>query len=139
MIGLDDTTRKERGGPVCPGRRYHRPVALETFVLLVPSMAAAVELPRRLASTGRPLAGLYPFKPIELARAIAEPALLGARLRAWDSGHDALIAARLLQEPHGLRLAPDLPLPPVASTLARTLSALRLAGCPPGALAALAR
>jgi RecB family exonuclease len=113
-------------------------VALETVVLLVPSMVAAVELPRRLASSGRALAGLYPFKPIDLARAIVEPTLLASDLRAWDSGHDALIAARLLEGPHGLRIPPELPLAPVAATLARTLSALRSAGVRPEALGALA-
>jgi len=113
-------------------------VPLETVVLLVPSMAAAVELPRRLASSGRALAGLYPFKLLDLARAIAEPVLLSAARSAWDSGHDALIAARLLEGSHRLRLAADLPRAPVASALARTLSALRLAGAPPEVLSALA-
>src|SRR5262245_38527510 len=101
-------------------------------------MAAAVELPRRLAPGGTPLAGLYPFKVLDLARAIAEPALLGRSLKAWDSGHDALLAARLLDGAHGLRLGPDLPRPPLAAALARTLSALRRAGAAPEALAALA-
>jgi ATP-dependent helicase/nuclease subunit B len=114
------------------------PVALDTVVLLVPSMAAAVELPRRLASAGRALAGLYPFKPVDLARAIAEPTLLASDLRAWDSGHDALIAGRLLDGPHGLHIPPELPLGPVATTLARTLSSLRGAAVRPDALAALA-
>jgi hypothetical protein len=105
-------------------------------------MAAAVELPRRLASTGRAVAGLYPFKVMDLARAIAEPALLGRGLLAWGAGHDALLAARLLEEsaslPRGLHLAPELPRAPVAAALARTLSSLRRAGTLPGQLDAVA-
>jgi RecB family exonuclease len=101
-------------------------------------MAAAVELPRRLAALQGALAGVYPFKVLELARALAEPALLGQKLKAWDPGHDALVAARLLDGPHTLRLAPDLPRPPVAAALARTLSSLRRAGVAPEALDALA-
>ena len=104
-------------------------------------MAAAVEMPRRLASTGRAVAGIYPFKVMDLARAIAEPALLGRGLRPWGAGHDALLAARLLEEgtgPRGLRLAPDLPRAPVAAALARTLTSLRRAGIEPGHLDAVA-
>lgn len=104
-------------------------------------MAAAVELPRRLASTGRAVAGIYPFKVMDLARAVAEPALLGRGLLAWSAGHDALLAARLLDEaagPRGLRLAPDLPRAPVASALARTLSSLRRAGIEPARMEAAA-
>ena len=109
------------------------------LVLLTPSLAAAVELPRRLASTGRALAGLYPFKVKDLARALAEPALLGRGLRKWDSGHDALVAARLLAEAHGaFRLSPELPRPPVAAALARTLQALRQAKVPPARLGSFA-
>ena len=89
-------------------------------------MAATVELPRRLASAEGALAGLYPFKVLDLARALAEPVLLGRGLRAWDNGHDALVAARLLaEEGEGLGLPAELPRRPVATTLARTLRALR--------------
>jgi RecB family exonuclease len=105
-------------------------------VLLVPSRAAAVEWPRRLAEGGRALCGVYAFKPRELARALAEPALLGRGLAAWDPGHDALLAARLLERPHGLRLPADAPRATVAAALARTLAELRLAGVEPGALTA---
>ncbi|HEY7511572.1 MAG TPA: PD-(D/E)XK nuclease family protein [Vicinamibacteria bacterium] len=113
---------------------------IRPLVLLVPSLAAAVELPRRVASTGRPLAAIYPFTPRDLARALAEPALLGAGLRAWDAGHDALLAARLLEQggAEGLALSPALPRAPVAAALARTLSSLRLAGVEPARVAALA-
>lgn len=113
---------------------------MKPIVLLVPSLAAAVELPRRLAGTGRAYAGLYPVKPLELARAIAEPALLGQGLRAWDSGHDALLAARLLDGPMTIDffLPAEVPRAPVANALARTLSTLRLAGLPPERLASLA-
>jgi len=104
-------------------------------------MAAAVELPRRLASAGRAVAGIYPFRAMDLARAIAEPALLGRGLLAWGAGHDALLAARLLEEgsgPRGLRLAPELPRAPVAAALARTLASLRRAGIQPKRLDAVA-
>ena len=37
-------------------------MALQRLILLVPSLAAAVELPRRLASLGTALAGVYPFR-----------------------------------------------------------------------------
>jgi ATP-dependent helicase/nuclease subunit B len=124
----------------CHGREweYDRPMGIRPIVLVVPSMAAAVELPRRLASTGRALAGLYPFKLHDLARAVAEPVLLGRGLLAWDAGHDALLARRLLEEdagPDRLPLGAAMPLTPVAAALARTLSSLRTAGVPPEALA----
>ena len=58
------------------------------LVLLTPSIAAAVELPRRLAATGRAAAST--FRPrddyrsrLDLARAVAEPELLGRGLAAW--------------------------------------------------------
>ena len=108
------------------------------LVLLAPSQAAAWELPRRLAASGRALAGVYPFKVQDLARALAEPALLGQGLRAWDSGHAALLAGRLLDGPHGLTLPDDLPRAPLARALAQTLVALRRAGTLPERLLALA-
>ncbi len=108
------------------------------LILLVPSLAAAVELPRRVASKGRALAGLYPMRLADLARAIAEPALLSRGLTAWDPGHGALLAARLLAEERALRLSPDLPRAPVAAALARTLGALRLAGISPARVDQLA-
>jgi RecB family exonuclease len=102
-------------------------------------MAAAVELPRRLASAGGALAGVYPFKVLDLARILAEPVLLGRGLRAWDSGHDALLAARLLaEEGEGLGLAPELPRAPVAAILARTLQALRRGAVDPNRLSSFA-
>jgi RecB family exonuclease len=110
-------------------------------VLLVPSHAAAVEWPRRLAEAGpagRALVGVYAFKPRELARALAEPVLLGRGLSAWDPGHDALLAARLLDGPHGLRLPENAPRASVAGALARTLAELRLAGAAPESLERLA-
>ncbi len=111
---------------------------LRPTLLVVPSLAAAIEWPRRLAAGGKALAGLYPWKPMDLARAIAEPALLGQRLKTWDTGHDALIAAKLLAEPHGLRLPETVPRARVARTLARTLRELRRAGTLPESLHALA-
>jgi len=107
-------------------------------ILVVPSHAAAVEWPRRLAETGLALAGVYALKPRELARALVEPALLGRGLQAWDAGHDALLASRLLDGRHGLRLPEDAPRAPVAAALARTLHELRLAGLLPESLDKLA-
>jgi RecB family exonuclease len=114
-------------------------VTLRPLVLLTPSLAAAVELPRRLASTGCALAGVYPMKPLDLARALAEPVLLGQGLAPWTSGHDALLASRLLAESGGagLRLPEGTPRAPVAAALARTLTALRRGGIAPERLDAL--
>lgn len=111
---------------------------LRPLVLLAPSYAALAELPRRLAELSGAQAGLYPMTLRELAQALAEPALLGQGLLAWDSGHDALLAGQLLDGPHGLRLDPELPRRPLAQALARTLSELRRAGLSPAALARLA-
>ncbi|HEY7921572.1 MAG TPA: hypothetical protein VII62_00235, partial [Vicinamibacteria bacterium] len=118
-------------------------MSLRPLVLLTPSIAAAVELPRRLASagpTGRAIAGVYAMKPLELARLLAEPVLLGRGLMPWTSGHDALVAARLLAETSGagLALPEGTPRAPVAAALARTLAALRRAGIAPPRVAALA-
>jgi ATP-dependent helicase/nuclease subunit B len=119
------------------------------IVLLAPSMAAAMELPRRLAAAGRAVA-LYRFPEpgrdhyrsgvLDLARAVAEPELLGKGLAAWDAGHDARLAARLLDEDRGggLPLPGGVPRGPVAAALARTLEDLRQAGVPPDHLEALA-
>ncbi len=116
-----------------------RRVTLRPLVLLTPSRAAAVELPRRLASAAGALACVYAMKPLELARALAEPVLLGRGLLPWTSGHDALLASRLLAESGGagLRLPEGTPRAPVASALARTLTALRRAGIEPERLAPL--
>ena len=113
---------------------------MRTTVLIAPSMAAVVELPRRLAMAGNAVSGLYAFKLVDLARALAEPALLGRGLQAWDGGHDALLAARLLAEDPGggFPLAADLPKGPVAATLARTLGELRRWSATPESLEALA-
>ena len=116
------------------------PVSLRPLVLLTPSQAAAVELPRRVASTGRAIAGVYAMKPLTLARVLAEPVLLGRGLAHWTPGHDALVAARLLAENDdaGLRFPEGTPRAPVAAALARTLAALRRAGIPQPRLSALA-
>src|SRR5689334_17823529 len=94
------------------------------LLLLVPSPAAGVEIPRRPASTGHAVAGLYPLTLADLARALGEPALLGRGLQAWDAGHGALLAARELAGDHRLALAPEVPPAAVAQALARTLSEL---------------
>ncbi len=107
-------------------------------LLIVPSLAAAVELPRRLASTGRAVTGLYPMRLRDLARALAEPVLLGRGRHAWDHGHAALLAARLIDETPELPLPPGIARAPVAAALARTLAALRAAGLPADALDGLA-
>ena len=107
-------------------------------MLLVPSRAAGVEIPRRLASCGRAVTGIYPLTLADLARAVAEPALLGHGLQAWDGGHGALIATRLLEGPHGLKLAPDVSTARVAQALARTLSELRRAAVDPARLEGVA-
>ncbi len=116
-------------------RAYDLQVIVPATILLLPSRApdpaALRELPRRLASTGRAVTGLWPFRVLSLARAIAEPTLLCRGLRAWDSGHGALLVARLVDGTHGLDLPADMPRGPVASALAHTLSALRLAGFRP--------
>jgi RecB family exonuclease len=80
------------------------------------------------------------MKPLELARAIAEPVLLGRGLRPWTGGHDALVAARLLAETGdaGLRFPEGTPRAPVAAALARTLAALRRASVPVERVEALA-
>jgi len=113
---------------------------MRTTVLIAPSMAAVVELPRRLAMTGKAVSGLYAFKLADLARALAEPELLARGLAAWDAGHDALLAARLLaNDPKGgFAIAADLPKGPVAATLARTLAELRRASAAPESLEGLA-
>ncbi len=122
---------------------------MNPIVLLAPSMAAAIELPRRLAAAGQAVA-LYRFPEpgrdhyrsgvLDLARAVAEAELLGKGLGAWDAGHDARLAARLLDEDTGggLRLPADVPRGPVAAALARTLEDLRQASVPPEHLEALA-
>ena len=120
-----------------------------TVILLAPSMAAAIELPRRLASTGRALA-LHRFPEPgrdhyrsgvrDLARAVAEPTLLGRGLRSWDGGHDARLAARLMAEDEGggFRLPADVPRGPVAAALGRTLAELRQEAVAPERLEAVA-
>ena len=121
-----------------PARAYDAAVGIRPVVLIVPSLAAAVELPRRLAGAGPGLTGLYPFKVLDLARAVAEPSLLGRGLKAWDPGHDALLAARLLDEDPTALVPEDVPRAPLAAALARTLSALRLGGVEPKRLESLA-
>ncbi|HEY7411987.1 MAG TPA: PD-(D/E)XK nuclease family protein [Vicinamibacteria bacterium] len=111
---------------------------IRPVVLLVPSRAAAVELPRRVALSGRALAGVYAMTVRDLARALAEPRLLGRGLLPWDHGHAALLAAHLLDTTPAFPLPASVPRPPVAAALARTLGTLRLAGASADALEPLA-
>jgi ATP-dependent helicase/nuclease subunit B len=104
---------------------------LRTLILITPSRAAAVEIPRRMASTRRALAGVYSFELRDLARKLAEASLLTRGLKPWDLGHDALIATQLLDAPHGLRIPADMPRAPLGAALGRTLASLRRAGLVP--------
>jgi hypothetical protein len=121
-------------------------VPFRPIVLLVPSAAAAVEIPRRLAAARGAVAGLYPLTVPAFARALAEPFLLGRGLKTWHSGHAALLAARLLQDEAARPAAPALlrtlvvetPRAPAAVALGRTLGELRRAGVAPARLSALA-
>ncbi len=115
-------------------------VSPRPLVLLVPQFADPGELPRRLASTGRAVAGIRVFTPVGLAREIAEPFLLGRGLRAWNEGHTALLATRLLAESgeFELRVPEGTPRAPMAATLARCLNSLRQAGIAPDRLNELA-
>ena len=120
---------------------------LRPVLLLTPSAAAAVEIPRRLAAHRGAIAGLYPLTVAAFARAVAEPALLGRGLQAWHSGHAALLASRLLQDEAARAGAPemvrallaDTPRAPAAVALGRTLRELRRAGVAPARLQALAQ
>src|SRR3954469_5011084 len=58
------------------GHGYHSKVRQGPLVLLVPSLGAAMVIPRGLVSTGLAVACLYLLPLSDLARAIAEPALL---------------------------------------------------------------
>jgi len=106
-------------------------------LLLAPSRAAAMEIPRRLATVQGALAGLLPMKVMDLAAALAEPTLLGRGLRPWDSGHGALLAARLIDETAGGPLSERLPRAPVARVVAKTFGELRRAGLSPETLEGL--
>jgi ATP-dependent helicase/DNAse subunit B len=105
------------------------------LVVLVSSPAAVLELPRRLASAGRALASFRTFTASGLARALAEPALLREGLKPWNSGFDALLATRLIEDRKELRASEDAPLGPVARVCARTLGEIRRAGIEPHELA----
>ena len=113
-------------------------MGIRSIVLLSPSAAAAVEWPRRLAGKAGAQAALYPMRVVDLARTIAEPTLLGKGLRPWNTGHAALIAARLLDEhATAFELPADLPRAPIAAALARTLMELRRGRVADSALLAL--
>jgi RecB family exonuclease len=77
------------------------------------------------------------MKVMDLASALAEPALLGRGLRPWDSGHGALLAARILDDTAGPAFPAQLPRAPIARVVARTCGELRRAGLAPEDLEAL--
>jgi hypothetical protein len=112
-------------------------VAFRPTILLASSFASLVELPRRLGSEGRAIAGIYGYQVLGLARRIAEETLLIRGFRPWNSGYDALLATRLLADREDLH-PPGTPVDPVARLVARTLGELRAAGFdPPGLEAGL--
>ena len=139
MAQASGRVETQRGFAAAGARITALAVNSRPLVLLVPSLAAALELPRRLASVAGAVADIRALKPLELARKIAEPALLGHGLRPWTAGHDALVAARLLAQEGELRLPAGAPRAPVAAALARTLAALRRSGVAPALVAELGR
>jgi RecB family exonuclease len=100
---------------------------------------AARELPRRLAALGRAVAA-HAFTVRDLARSLAEPALLARGRRPWNPGHELHLARHLLDTgtAEALGLPEAMPRTPVGLALARTLGELRRAGVPPESLERLA-
>lgn len=112
-------------------------MALSPTLLLVPSVSAGQILLRRLAREKGAQAAISAMRPLDLARRMAESAAHAAGLLAWESGHGALLSARLLSA-HPELLKPGLPEAPVARVLARTLDDLRASGVRPTAVRLLA-
>jgi RecB family exonuclease len=110
---------------------------LTPTLLLVPSVSAGQILLRRLAREKRATAAISAMRPKDLALKMAEGKCHALGLLAWQSGHGALLAAKLLAS-HPELLKPGLPEAPVARVLARTLEDLRAAGIRPGAVRRLA-
>ena len=110
---------------------------LTPTLLLVPSVSAGQILLRRLAREERAIAAVSAMRPKDLALKMAEGKCHGQGLMAWQSGHGAILSARLLAS-HPELLKPGLPEAPVARVLARTLEDLRASGIRPTALRRLA-
>ncbi len=79
------------------------------------------------------MAAILAMRPKDLAEKMAEAACHAQGLMAWQSGHGALLSAKLLGA-HPELLKPGLPEAPVARVLARTLEDLRAAGIRPSAV-----
>ena len=105
--------------------------------LLVPSVSAGQILLRRLVREKGALAAVSAMRPKDLAQKMAEASSHAQGLLAWQSGHGALLAAKLLAA-HPELLKPGLPEAPVARVLARTLDDLRAASIRPTAVRRLA-
>lgn len=112
-------------------------MALTPTLLLVPSVSAGQILLRRLARQTRAIAGISAMRPQDLAAQMAEATAHASGLMAWESGHGALLSARLLSA-HPELLKAGLPEAPVARVLARTLDDLRASGIKPLAVRRLA-
>jgi len=110
---------------------------LTPTVLLVPSVSAGQILLRRLAREKGAIAAISAMRPKDLAQRMAEASSHAQGLLAWQSGHGALLAAKLLNAHPGLH-KPGLPEAPVARVLARTLDDLRAASIRPAAVRRLA-
>ncbi|HQZ18043.1 MAG TPA: hypothetical protein PLD86_14310, partial [Vicinamibacteria bacterium] len=106
---------------------------LTPTLLLVPSVSAGQILLRRLAREKRAIAAISAMRPKDLALKMAEGKCHAQGLLAWQSGHGALLSAKLLAS-HPELLKPGLPEAPVARVLARTLEDLRAAGIRPRAV-----
>ncbi len=106
---------------------------LTPTLLLVPSVSAGQILLRRLAREKRAIAAISAMRPKDLAEKMAEGKCHAQGLLAWQSGHGALLSAKLLAS-HPELLRPGLPEAPVARVLARTLEDLRAAGIRPAAV-----
>ena len=112
-------------------------MTLTPTLLLVPSVSAGQILLRRLAREKGAIAAVSAMRPKDLAQRMVGSQCLAAGLMAWESGHGALLSAKLLAGYPEL-LKPGLPEAPVARVLARTLEELRAASVRPAALRRLA-
>ncbi len=110
---------------------------LTPTLLLVPSVSAGQILLRRLVREKGAMAAVSAMRPRDLALKMAEALSHAQGLLAWQSGHGALLAAKLLAA-HPELLKPGLPEAPVARVLARTLDDLRAASIRPTAVRRLA-